>query len=340
MAVWPSRKFFLSVPHSMVPGGHHAVDGAEVVPELQRLLGGRRVEVGHVAVAVHQHLVVLHGQRAEHPVGIPGRRNHHSPALDLLTALADKLLPGRDQIVPGRRRVLGIESGFPEGILVVVHDDGGALERDAPGLAPGHAVLHQRRVEGREPRPLVIRLDDVVEGDDGVLLDQLVDVDREHDRQLGRLTALQRREGLDARVVVVAGVDCLDLDVRILAHEVRDQAVHDLGQRAADGDGVVHRQLHRLRDRREQQSRGQHQRRGQGRLQCLQHRASPFRFSGSRVFVKPRWTGDAPRSFAHRFRRRTSAPRVVASEDGSGRPPEAYGDPGPESAPTATPRAR
>ena len=276
MAVWPSRKFFLSVPPLDGPGRHHAVDRAEVVPELERLLGGRRVEVGHVAVAVHQHLVVLHRQRAEHPVRVPRRRNHHPPALDLVSALADQLLPGRDQLVPGRRRVLGIESGFAESVLVVVHDDGRALERDPPGLAPGHAVLHQRRIERCEPRPLVIRFDDVVEGDDRVLLDQLVDVDREHDRQLGGLAALQGGERLDAGIVVVPGVDRLDLDVRVRVHEIRDQSVHDLRQWTADGDGVVHRQLHRLGYRREQQSRGQHERRGTGCFQFLQHRRSPW----------------------------------------------------------------
>ncbi len=227
--------------------GHHLVPGAEVLPEFQGLDGRGRVEIGFVAGAVHQDLVVLHGQRAEHPVRVTGGRDHDSP---LRSVGLGQFLARGHQLVPGRGRLFGIEPGVAERVLVVVHDDGRALERNAPGLAAGAAVLHQRRVERIEPGPIFGRCDDVVEGDDRVLLDEFVDVDREHHRQLRRLAALQRRQRLDPRVVVIAGIDRVDLDVRVFLHEVGDDAVDHLGQRAADRDRVIHGQLGgRLRGR-------------------------------------------------------------------------------------------
>ena len=224
--------------------GHDPVGLAEIQPVFQRAHAAGRIEIGLVAGPVHQDLVVLHGERAEHPVGIAGRGDHDAPALDPAGGvLLDQLFAHGRKLVPGRRRLVRIEPGVAEGVLVVVHDDGRALERDAPGLAAGLTVLHQGRVELVQPGSLLVGLDDVVEGDDGVLLDQLVDVDREHDRELGRLAGLQRGQGLDAGVVVVARVDRLDLDVGVLLHEVGDQPVDDLGQRPADGHRIVHGKL-------------------------------------------------------------------------------------------------
>ncbi len=226
--------------------GHDVVLVAEVVPVLEGLDDRGMVVIGPVAIGVHQHLPVLHRERLEHPVGVPGRRNHHAPALHLAGGVAlDQLLAHLGHLRPVCRRLVGIEPGFLERVLVVVHDNGRALERNAVDLALEGAVGHQARIKALQPRLFLGTLGDVVEGDDGVLLDQLVDVDREQHRELRRLAAFQRGERLDARVVVVAGVDGIDLDARILLFESGDKLIDQLGQLSADRDRIVHVQLDR-----------------------------------------------------------------------------------------------
>src|SRR3954469_25903260 len=198
-------------------------------------------EVGLVAVLVHQVLPVLAREGLEHPVGVAGGGHAHAPARDVTGGvLLHELRRHALHLGPGGGRLLWVEAGFLERLLVPVKDDGRALERDAVGLALVGAVRHQRRVEGLQPLPVGA---DVVEGDDHVLLEQLVDVDGEEHRHLRRLPGFQRRERLDARVVVVAGVDGVHLDVGMLLLEAGDEAVDHLGERPADRDRIVEGEL-------------------------------------------------------------------------------------------------
>src|SRR5439155_1714976 len=82
-----------------------------------------------------------------------------------------QLLRVLDLLGPARWRLVRIEPGVLEELLVPVEDDRRALERNAPGLASGLAVLHERGEEALEPR-LVIGLQDFIERNDRVLVDE------------------------------------------------------------------------------------------------------------------------------------------------------------------------
>ena len=197
-------------------------------------------EVGLVAFPVHEILAVLSRERLEHPVRVAGGGDHHAPARHVARGVLFHQLPRHlRHLVPGGRRLLRVEPGFLERILVPVHDDGRALERDAVHLALVGAVRHQRRVERLQPCFVRGGAGDVVERQDHVLLEQLVEVDREQHRHLRRLPGPERRERLDACVVVIAGVDGVDLDVRMFLLEPGDEIVDYLGKRPADCDRVI-----------------------------------------------------------------------------------------------------
>ena len=158
-------------------------------------------------------------------------------------AVFRQLLAHRDHFVPGLRWAVGIQPGRAEHVLVVVGNDGRALERDAPGLALDPGVGHQRGVETVEPGLAVIAFDQIIEGYNQSLFDQVIGIDREHDRQLRRLARVQRRQGTDTGIVVVAGIDRIDLDVRVGGFEVRDDPVDDFGQGTTDSNRIVHGQF-------------------------------------------------------------------------------------------------
>src|SRR5205085_12562788 len=125
-----------------------------------------------------------------------GRRHLNAPLRDVAGGIAlGELLPELDLLGPVRRRLARVEPRLLEQLLVPVEDDRRALEGNAPRLAAGLTVLHERGEEALEPR-LVLGLQDVVERDDRVLVDEREHVGREDDRRLRRLTALHRGEGL------------------------------------------------------------------------------------------------------------------------------------------------
>src|SRR5882672_10712794 len=72
--------------------------------------------------------------------------------------------------VPGA--LSGSRAGFLEEILVPVEHHGGALEGSTPGLATGLAVQHERGEETLEPGFVVVGLHEIVDRDDGVLVDE------------------------------------------------------------------------------------------------------------------------------------------------------------------------
>jgi hypothetical protein len=149
-------------------------------------------------------------------------------------------------LLPRRGRFIGIEAAFLEHFLVVVKDDGRALERNAPRLASRLAVLHERRIEALEPRLVVRRLDEIVERLDRILVDQRVHVGGQEDRRHRRLAAFRRRQRLGDGLLVAARIDGLELDPGVLLFEIRRESVDDLGDRAAHGDRIVERHLGRV----------------------------------------------------------------------------------------------
>mmetsp|Transcript_11564 Transcript_11564/g.18610 ORF Transcript_11564/g.18610 Transcript_11564/m.18610 type:complete len:317 (+) Transcript_11564:572-1522(+) len=210
--------------------------GRERLPEFQRLDHGGIVEIGLQTIRRHQLLAVLDGKRLEHPIGVARGRDHQAVCVALGQGLAHA-----DQLIPACGRGFGIKARVAEHVLVVIGHDGRTLERDAPGLALDAAVGHQGGVEAVEP--CGIDTGDILEGNDRFLFDQVIGVDREHDRQLRRLARGDGRQGAHARVVVIARIDRVDLDVGIGLFEFRDDAIDDFGQRATDGDRVIHRQF-------------------------------------------------------------------------------------------------
>src|SRR5262249_52173475 len=106
----------------------------------------------------------------------------------------------------------------------------------------------------------------------------------------GRLAALNGRQRLRDRVLISARVDRLDLDARVLFLEVGRESVDDLGDGAADRDGVVKRDFDRRLRPCAMRENG---RCGRGRKRCddtpgdfLQHGFSPPRIESTKVTAK------------------------------------------------------
>ena len=151
---------------------HDFFFGRKIAPELKRLDNRRIIEIGLGAIVAHQFLAILDGKALEHPVRIPGRRHHQAPF-----AVFRKRLASRYQFFPGLGRHFRIKTGFAEHVLVVVHDNGRTLERDAPGFAIDFAIGHQRRIEAIQPFLVFGGFDDIIKRNNQVLFDQVVNVD-------------------------------------------------------------------------------------------------------------------------------------------------------------------
>ena len=227
----------------MTPGGWIAVLLVEVDPELQRAGHARLIECRLRAGRVHQLHIVRRGQALEQPIRKARRRNFDRPLADVAGGIAlNEFLAVGDQFVPGVGRLVGIKSRRLERVLVPVHHDGRALERNTPGFIAGLAVRHEGRIERFRPRFVGIGFQQIVERRDSVLVDQREHVGRQQHGDVRRLAALERRERLHQRVLVGAGIDRLDGDAGIFLLEVGDIAVDDLWNRPADGDRIIERQ--------------------------------------------------------------------------------------------------
>jgi hypothetical protein len=120
-----------------------------------------------------------------------------------------------DQLGPVGRRLVRVQAGFLEQLLVPVQHDGAALERHAPGLAADLAVQHEGLVEAAEPGLVVGGLDEVVDRHHRVFVDQREHVGGQQHAGHRRRAGLVRGERLDDGVLVAAGVDRLHLDRRV-----------------------------------------------------------------------------------------------------------------------------
>ena len=210
-------------------------------PVLQRLDSGRVIEVDFGTRFIHQAVTVLKGKSLKHPVGIAGRGHHDAPLLAV-----GCLTHGHrhfSHLLPVFRWHFRIETGGFESVLVPEQHNRGALEGNAVGLAINLTVLHQPRVKTVQPFAFLIGFDYRVESDDGVLLQQVKQVDREQDRQLWRLACLDSRHRPYPGIVIVTGIDRVHRDIRMLAFEIGDQLIDDLRQRPTHGNRVVHGQF-------------------------------------------------------------------------------------------------
>ncbi len=127
-------------------------------------VGAARVVVGLVLLQLDQRLQVLHLQRrvelqlgveAVHAVGLGGER-HVVPGRELLEVdpgdpgVAEaavgiagglQLLGGLEHFGPGLRRLVGVEAGLLERVLVVPHHRAGRVERERQHLALGGGIV-------------------------------------------------------------------------------------------------------------------------------------------------------------------------------------------------------
>ena len=222
----------------------------EVDPVLQRLDHAWIGIIGLVAGRIGEDRAGLGRKTLEQPVGEAGRGDLDAPLRDVAGGVAlGQLLRELDLLGPGLRRLLRIEAGLLEQVLVPVEHHGGALERDAPsllfvrGLAAGLAVLHEAGIEAGEPLLVLVGLDEVVEGHDRLFVDQREHVGREQHRKHRRGAALMRGQRLDDGLLIGAGIDRLQLDRRVVLLEVGGVGVDQLGDRPADGDRIEEREL-------------------------------------------------------------------------------------------------
>ena len=149
------------------------------------------------------------------------------------------------QFRPGLGRFVRIQARFLEGVLVVVHNHGRALKRHAPGLATRLAVGHECGVKALEPRLVSIGLHKVVDGHDGIFIDQREHIGRQQHRSGGCFARLVRRQRLHNGFLVGTRINRHDFVLRVGLVEIRRVAVNRFGDGATHGNGVVKRHFHR-----------------------------------------------------------------------------------------------
>ena len=240
MAIFFSKKSLGVVPHSTMPVGMHLVLARQVHPVGQRLDHLGLVVEGAVAVRVHEDGAGLRGKALEQPIGETRRGHLDAPLRGRARSIGlGQLLREGELLGPTGGRLFRIEASLLEQLLVPVEHHGGALERRAPGLAAGLTVFHEGREKALQPLLVVVALREVVEGNDRVVVDQREHVGGEDDGQRGRIAALVRGDQLDQGFLIGARIDRLHLDARILLLEVGRHRIDQLGDRPADGNGIV-----------------------------------------------------------------------------------------------------
>ncbi len=208
--------------------------------ELQRLHRLGVIEVDLRAFFIHQLTAILQGHGLEHPVGVARRRNHQAVML-----VISQFLGGLHQLVPGLGSLIRIQARFTEHVLVVEHDDGGALERNAPDLAFQGAVSHQGGIKAFQPILAGGVLSHIAKGFNQALFHQIMRIQCAQHRKLHRLARTQGRQGTYTGFIVVTGVDSFNGDFRVLGLIVLDHSIDHIGQRTPYGNGVIHGQFHR-----------------------------------------------------------------------------------------------
>ena len=228
---------------------HDLVLVLQVEPELERLDVLRGVEVDLLAVGAHQADAVgavLQGEAGEAPLRRAGvERQTHA-----LAVLIGQLLAVLHQLVPGRRRGVRIEAHLAEGVLVVVHDHRGALERDGVDAAINVGVQHKAVDEVIDERlSLRISGDQLVQRHGHLRIRHGEALRRQAHKQVRRVAALDGALDRGDGVVIVARVHGIHMDVRVLRVEVLRHRVNQRSRAAADVDREVHGQIERFRSR-------------------------------------------------------------------------------------------
>ena len=128
-------------------------------------------------------------------------------------AAGDDLLGRSADLVEGGRRLLGVETGFGEGLLVVEQDQVRHVERHRPQHAFDLVVVdHPGDVVGEV---VLVGVDARLRGQDRPAVDHQLERDVLELHQVGKVAAAETGLELGEGVLVVRLVDELDADVRL-----------------------------------------------------------------------------------------------------------------------------
>ena len=227
---------------------HNLILVLQVEPELERFDVFGRIEVDVLAVRTHQADAV--GAVLEREAGeAPLRGTGIQRQTDALALVVGQLFAVLDQLIPVLRRLFRIEANLAESVLVVEHDHRRALERDGVDAAIHIGVQHEA-VDEIIHEGLTFRIgrNQIIQRHGHLRVRHGETLGRKAHEQIRRVAALNR--ALDRRngIVVVAGVDGLNADIRVLRVEVLRHRVDQRGRAAADVDREVHGQVERFRD--------------------------------------------------------------------------------------------
>ncbi len=218
----------------------------QIDQELQGFGHFRIIKIGLVTGIIGQDHIILGRQTLEQPIGEAGAWDPHTPLGDIAIAVGlGQLLTKFNHFFPGSRRRIRVQASVLKGFLVPVQYRGGALERNAIGLAAGHAVRHESRIEGRQPGLVFIGFCQTIEGDDRVFFDQAEHVHRQDHRQLGRGAALCCGQGLGDRVLIAAGINRVDFNIGIGGGIFVGQGLNGVSSLTPNGNGEEELQINR-----------------------------------------------------------------------------------------------
>ena len=154
--------------------------------------------------------------------------------------LLGQLLGHVPHLGPGGGSFFGVEAGSFEGVLVPVQNGGGALERNGVSLALELGVFHEGRIKRVHPSCVIRGLDEVVHRHHSIFIGQQKQVGGQQNSRLRGVAAFDRRQDFGHGLLIVAGIDRLDLDARVFFLETGGVVVDDLGDWPADGDWKIH----------------------------------------------------------------------------------------------------
>ena len=227
-------------------GSHDLILVLQIEPELKSLNIPWGIKHDRLAVLCHQVLAVLAVLQAETGKG-PLCGTGVQCKSYAIAVIIGQLLSVLHNLIPGCRRLLRIKAHFLEGILIIEHDHGASLERNGINLAVHIGILHESRKEIIDIFLAVrIRGNQVIQrhGHPG----------GSHGKTLGCQTYEHLRGSaslysclqLGHCIVIVAGIDRLYYDIRILCIKIITQILDQLRCGSAYIDRIVKGQMKSL----------------------------------------------------------------------------------------------
>ncbi|MNC13184.1 hypothetical protein D3C75_609190 [compost metagenome] len=210
----------------------------QIDPILESLDVLRSVEHYFFAVRSHQIVAVLQREGLKHPIGVAGHRNLQPPLA--VTCQLDRIFL---HLCPGCRRLLRVQSGSLELILVVIQNDGAALERNTVGFALCLGILHKSRIEVRQISVSSLLLYELVQRNNRIHIQQAEQLRGLQYRYIGRLFRLDSGLGFDRCIGIAAGVNRLNHNIGVLLHKICSHRFNGSRQRSSDSNRVIVSQL-------------------------------------------------------------------------------------------------